>query len=164
MATILQYEDEDNDKIVLASDSDLQAAVYHARLAGWKVLIFSLWYYILCLKRNICHLLLRKLCQSLVFISILLFILLDKLPMFFLLPLSATHNRKHTNKFGDWQGIRLHLDYLGTSPHRRRGSISGSLEYAQADASAPAYSAVAAGAAIVAVLSVYAFLRRARNW
>lgn len=34
---ILQYQDEDRDKVILASDSDLAAAVDHARLAGWKV-------------------------------------------------------------------------------------------------------------------------------
>jgi len=33
----LQYEDEDHDKVVLASDSDLKAAVEHARSSGWKV-------------------------------------------------------------------------------------------------------------------------------
>lgn len=33
---MLQYEDEDRDKVVLASDDDLTAAVDHARLAGWK--------------------------------------------------------------------------------------------------------------------------------
>lgn len=33
----LQYEDEDNDKVVLASDSDLAAAVDHAKTAGLKV-------------------------------------------------------------------------------------------------------------------------------
>lgn len=33
----LQYEDEDHDKVVLASDSDLAAAVDHARMAGLKV-------------------------------------------------------------------------------------------------------------------------------
>ncbi|KAK4487460.1 hypothetical protein RD792_005905 [Penstemon davidsonii] len=91
----LLYEDEDNDKVVLASDSDLQAAVDHARLAGWK-------------------------------------------------------------------GLRLHLDYSGT-PRRRRGSKSGSLEYAQADTWASAYSAVAAGAALVTGLGVLAFLKRAGN-
>lgn len=32
----VQYEDEDRDKVVLASDDDLAAAVEHARLAGWK--------------------------------------------------------------------------------------------------------------------------------
>ncbi|GFQ03782.1 CBS domain-containing protein cbscbspb5, partial [Phtheirospermum japonicum] len=89
------YEDEDKDNVVLASDSDLQAAVDHARLAGWK-------------------------------------------------------------------GLRLHLDYSG-SPGRRKGSNSRSLEYAQADAWASAYSAVAAGAALVAGLGVLAFLRRAGN-
>ncbi|KAK7287274.1 hypothetical protein RIF29_00474 [Crotalaria pallida] len=30
-----KYEDEDHDKVVLASDSDLAAAVDHARTAGW---------------------------------------------------------------------------------------------------------------------------------
>lgn len=34
---IMQYEDEDHDKVVLASDSDLAAAVEHAKLVGWKV-------------------------------------------------------------------------------------------------------------------------------
>lgn len=89
------YEDEDHDKVVLASDSDLVAAVDHARSAGWK-------------------------------------------------------------------GLRLHLDYSGT-PRRGRGSRSGGLDYAQADAWASAYSAVAAGAALVAGLGVFAFLRRAGN-
>lgn len=32
-----QYEDEDKDRIILASDNDLVAAVHHARLLGWKV-------------------------------------------------------------------------------------------------------------------------------
>ncbi|MQL81490.1 hypothetical protein Taro_013959 [Colocasia esculenta] len=32
----IMYEDEDQDKVVLASDSDLAVAVDHARLAGWK--------------------------------------------------------------------------------------------------------------------------------
>jgi hypothetical protein len=35
--TILQYEDEDHDKVILSSDSDLIAAVDHARQIGWKV-------------------------------------------------------------------------------------------------------------------------------
>jgi hypothetical protein len=52
----------------------------------------------------------------------------------------------------------LHLDYTGT--RRRRGSSSESLDYAQADAWASAYSAVAAGAALVAGLGVLAYLRR----
>ncbi|KAG6404156.1 hypothetical protein SASPL_136396 [Salvia splendens] len=38
------YEDEDKDKVVLASDNDLQAAVDHARLAGWKGLKLHLEY------------------------------------------------------------------------------------------------------------------------
>ncbi|KAL7152787.1 hypothetical protein ABFS83_04G122200 [Erythranthe nasuta] len=85
------YEDEDNDKVVLASYSDLQAAVYHAKLAGWK-------------------------------------------------------------------GLRLHLDYLGGLPRNQRGS---KMEYAEGDGTASsAYSAVAAGAALIACLGFYAYLRR----
>ncbi|WOL11433.1 CBS domain-containing protein CBSCBSPB5-like [Canna indica] len=38
------YEDEDGDKVILASDSDLVAAVDHARLAGWKGLRLHLDY------------------------------------------------------------------------------------------------------------------------
>uniref|UniRef100_A0A5B7APU9 Putative CBS domain-containing protein CBSCBSPB1 n=1 Tax=Davidia involucrata TaxID=16924 RepID=A0A5B7APU9_DAVIN len=87
------YEDEDHDKVVLASDSDLAAAVDHARLA-------------------------------------------------------------------DWKGLRLHLDYSGTRG-RRRGSGTGGMDYASADAWASAYSAIAAGAALVAGLGVLAYLRRA---
>ncbi|CDP15008.1 unnamed protein product [Coffea canephora] len=86
------YEDEDHDKVVLASDSDLVAAVDHARLAGWK-------------------------------------------------------------------GLRLHLDYSGRPGHRK-GSGSVSMDYAHEDAWASAYSAVAAGAALVAGLGVLAFFRR----
>ncbi|KAJ6386825.1 hypothetical protein OIU78_016702 [Salix suchowensis] len=85
------YEDEDHDKVVLASDTDLTTAVEHARSAGLK-------------------------------------------------------------------GLRLHLDYTGT--RRRRGSGSESFDHAQADAWASAYSAVAAGAALVAGLGVLAYLRR----
>ncbi|XP_019196538.1 PREDICTED: CBS domain-containing protein CBSCBSPB1-like [Ipomoea nil] len=87
------YEDEDHDKVVLASDSDLVAAIEHARSAGWK-------------------------------------------------------------------GLRLHLDY---SASRRRDSGYSSTDYAQADAWASAYKSVAAGAALVAGLGVFAFLRRSGN-
>ncbi|GAB2269677.1 CBS domain-containing protein cbscbspb1 [Dionaea muscipula] len=89
------YEDEDHDKVVLASDSDLAAAVDHARLAGWK-------------------------------------------------------------------GLRLHLDYSGSTRggRRLRASASGNVEYAQSDAWAAAYSAVAAGAALVAGLGVLTYLKR----
>lgn len=38
------YEDEDHDKVILASDSDLAAAVDHARLIGWKSLRLHLEY------------------------------------------------------------------------------------------------------------------------
>ncbi|KAL1812371.1 hypothetical protein ACET3Z_022436 [Daucus carota] len=89
------YEDEDNDKVVLASDSDLVTAVDHAKSAGWK-------------------------------------------------------------------GLKLHLDYSET-PRRRRGSDSGDMDYAQADAWASAYKGVAAGAALVAGLGFFAFLRKAGN-
>ncbi|KAL1553979.1 CBS domain-containing protein cbscbspb1 [Salvia divinorum] len=88
------YEDEEKDKVVLASDSDLIAAVHHARLVGWK-------------------------------------------------------------------GLRLHLDYSGTQ--RQKASDSRSMQYAQRDASSQSYSGLAAGAALVAVLGVYAVLRRTRN-
>ncbi|KAH0706316.1 hypothetical protein KY285_012272 [Solanum tuberosum] len=87
------YEDEDHDKVVLATESDLTAAVDHARCAGWK-------------------------------------------------------------------GLRLHLDYSGKHG-RRKGSSSNSLDTQSAWASA--YSAVAAGAALVAGLGVIAFLRRSTN-
>ncbi|CAL5410967.1 unnamed protein product [Camellia sinensis] len=83
------YEDEDHDNVVLALDSDLAAAVDHARLAGWK----------------------------------------------------------------------LHLDHSGTQGHRR-GSQSGGVEYAQSDVWASAYSALVAGAALIAGLSMLAYLRR----
>ncbi|XP_022921415.1 CBS domain-containing protein CBSCBSPB5 isoform X2 [Cucurbita moschata] len=86
------YEDEDRDKVVLATDGDLAAAVEHARLAGWKCL-------------------------------------------------------------------RLHLEYPG-SHGRKRGSGAGIMDYAQRDAWASAYSAVAAGAALVAGLGVLAYMRR----
>ncbi|KAK2662365.1 hypothetical protein Ddye_000939 [Dipteronia dyeriana] len=85
------YEDEDNDKVVLSSDSDLVVAVDHARLSNWK-------------------------------------------------------------------GLKLHLDYSGTDG--RKGS-SGNLEYVHADAWASAYSAVAAGAALIAGLGLMAYLKRA---
>ncbi|PON77276.1 CBS- PB1 domain contining protein [Parasponia andersonii] len=89
----IMYEDEDHDKVVLASDNDLSAAVEHATQAGWK-------------------------------------------------------------------GLRLHLDYSGTRENRRRLG-SGSLDYAHADSAwASAYSAVAAGAALVAGLGVLAYLKR----
>ncbi|KAF5939208.1 hypothetical protein HYC85_023467 [Camellia sinensis] len=90
-----QYEDEDHDNVVLASDSDLAAVVDHARLAGWKVL-------------------------------------------------------------------KLHLDHSGTQGHRR-GSQSGGVEYAQSDVWTSAYSALAAGAALITGLSMLAYLRRNGN-
>ncbi|GLU12692.1 hypothetical protein SLE2022_293540 [Rubroshorea leprosula] len=89
------YEDEDHDKVVLASDGDLVAAVQHARLIGWK-------------------------------------------------------------------GLRLHLDYSGTRG-RKKSTGSGSLEYAQSDAWSSAYSAVAAGAAVVAGIGLLAYMKRAGN-
>ncbi|AQK98577.1 CBS domain-containing protein CBSCBSPB1 [Zea mays] len=83
------YEDEDHDKVILSSDSDLIAAVDHARQIGWK-------------------------------------------------------------------SLRLHLDYA----RRKRGDGSSDFEYAGKDAWASAYSAVAAGAALVAGLGVMAYLKR----
>ncbi|XP_050375538.1 CBS domain-containing protein CBSCBSPB1-like isoform X2 [Argentina anserina] len=91
------YEDEDHDKVILASDSDLAAAVEHARQVGWK-------------------------------------------------------------------GLRLHLDFLGTAGRRQRATGGGNVDYAYADSAwASAYSAVAAGAAIVAGFGVLAYLKRSGN-
>ncbi|CAO1947083.1 unnamed protein product, partial [Urochloa humidicola] len=87
------YEDEDHDKVILSSDSDLIAAVDHARQIGWK-------------------------------------------------------------------SLRLHLDYVGVG-RRKRGGGSTDFEHAGKDAWASAYSAVAAGAALVAGLGVMAYLKRA---
>lgn len=62
------------------------------------------------------------------------------------------------------QGLRLHLDYTRAPGWRRAaGGAGGGFDYAPADAWASAYSAVAAGAALVAGLGVVAFLRRAGN-
>ncbi|XP_028547989.1 CBS domain-containing protein CBSCBSPB1 isoform X2 [Dendrobium catenatum] len=90
---LILYEDEDHDKVVIASDNDLQAAVEHARQLGWK-------------------------------------------------------------------GLRLHLEFPGLSASRK--SLGGSIgtEHAHRDAWASAYSAVAAGAALVAGLGVMAYLKR----
>ncbi|KAG4391547.1 hypothetical protein GLYMA_05G204500v4 [Glycine max] len=88
------YEDEDNDKVVLASDSDLAAAVDHAKTAGLK-------------------------------------------------------------------GLRLHLDYSGTHGYGTDSS-SVSWKYANSEAWASAYSAIAAGTAVVAALGLLAFVRRSR--
>ncbi|XP_044494468.1 CBS domain-containing protein CBSCBSPB1-like isoform X2 [Mangifera indica] len=84
------YEDEDHDKVVMSSDSDLAAAVDHARLVGLK-------------------------------------------------------------------GLKLHLDYSGACG----GRGSGNLDYAHSDAWASAFSAVAAGAVVVAGLGILAYMKRA---
>lgn len=57
------------------------------------------------------------------------------------------------------QSLRLHLDYVGVG-RRKRGGGSSDFEYAGKDAWASAYSAVAAGAALVAGLGVMAYLKR----
>jgi len=57
------------------------------------------------------------------------------------------------------QSLRLHLDYAGVG-RRKRGGGSSDFEYAGKDAWASAYSAVAAGAALVAGLGVMAYLKR----
>ncbi|KAK2439004.1 CBS / octicosapeptide/Phox/Bemp1 (PB1) domains-containing protein [Trifolium repens] len=85
------YEDEEHDKVVLASDSDLAAAVDHAKMAGLK-------------------------------------------------------------------GLRLHLDYSGTCGYGTESSLN--LEYANSEAWASAYHAVAAGAAVVAALGLLALFKR----
>ncbi|GJN04428.1 hypothetical protein PR202_ga21976 [Eleusine coracana subsp. coracana] len=85
------YEDEDRDKVVLATDDDLAAAVDHARMAGWK---------------------------------------------------ARTH---------DDHGLRLFLDYSGTSG-RRKGVVSGgstAVSTSSRDAWAAAYSGVAADYGLV---------------
>ncbi|KAI7750107.1 hypothetical protein M8C21_023019, partial [Ambrosia artemisiifolia] len=52
-----------------------------------------------------------------------------------------------------WKGLKLHLDYSGTTyNHRGSQSSAGAMEVGQADAWASAYSAAAAGAALVAGL------------
>lgn len=40
----IMYEDDEGDRVVLATDSDLVAAISHARLSGWKVLKLHLDY------------------------------------------------------------------------------------------------------------------------
>ncbi|KAL8226524.1 hypothetical protein R6Q57_016356 [Mikania cordata] len=67
-------------------------------------------------------------------------------------------------RLAGWKGLKLHLDHSGTT-NRGKGSQSsaGGLEIDQADAWASAYSAAAAGAALVAGLGVLAFLRRSGN-
>lgn len=82
------YEDEDRDKVIIASDSDLTTAVEHAKEVGLK-------------------------------------------------------------------GLRLHLDYSESSMGR-----SQSMEFANRNAWAGAYSAVAAGTAVVASIGIFAFLKR----
>ena len=37
LSCFVQYEDDEDDKVLLTTDSDLVGAVYHARFAGWKV-------------------------------------------------------------------------------------------------------------------------------
>ena len=46
-----QYEDDDGDRVLLATDSDLVAAISHARLVGQKVMVlacvdFAVWIFI----------------------------------------------------------------------------------------------------------------------
>ncbi|XP_027343168.1 CBS domain-containing protein CBSCBSPB1-like [Abrus precatorius] len=88
------YEDEEHDKVVLASDSDLTAAVDHAKTAGLK-------------------------------------------------------------------GLRLHLDYPGARDYGTDSS-SGNLENASSEAWSSAYSAAAAGAAIVACIGLLAYMKRSQ--
>ncbi|CAA0816514.1 CBS domain-containing protein CBSCBSPB5 [Striga hermonthica] len=68
----------------------------------------------------------------------------------------------HHARVSGWKGLRLHLDYLGTSHHPRR-TKSGALEFVHADGSISAYSVVAAGAAVVAGFGMYAYLKQVRN-
>ncbi|KAI8010683.1 CBS domain-containing protein CBSCBSPB1 [Camellia lanceoleosa] len=68
----------------------------------------------------------------------------------------------HARLLAGWKVLKLHLDHSGTQGHRR-GSQSGGVEYAQSDVWASAYSALAAGAALIAGLSMLAYLRRNGN-
>ncbi|GMP93534.1 hypothetical protein CsSME_00043313 [Camellia sinensis var. sinensis] len=65
-------------------------------------------------------------------------------------------------RLAGWKVLKLHLDHSGTQGHRR-GSQSGGVEYAQSDVWASACSALAAGAALIAGLSMLAYLRRNGN-
>ncbi|GJT21611.1 CBS domain-containing protein CBSCBSPB1-like protein [Tanacetum coccineum] len=65
-------------------------------------------------------------------------------------------------RLAGWKGLKLHLDYSGT--YQRGSSMSSGGEVvSHADAWASAYSAAAAGAALVAGLGVLAILRRSNN-
>lgn len=74
-------------------------------------------------------------------------------------------------RLAGWKGLKLHLDYSGTVKDRISStplttSTSGVVEKkvsSEVDAWASAYSAAAAGAALVAGLGVLAFLRRSGN-
>lgn len=55
----------------------------------------------------------------------------------------------------------MHLDYSGTHGYGTDSS-SVSWKYANSEAWASAYSAIAAGAAVVAALGLLAFVRRSR--
>ncbi|XAR67882.1 hypothetical protein NMG60_11002818 [Bertholletia excelsa] len=91
------YEDEEHDKVILASDSDLVAAVVHARLHSWT-------------------------------------------------------------------GLKLQLDYSGACDRRKAsGARNGDLDHARSNAGASTYTALAAGAALIAALGVVAFWRRSNN-
>ncbi|XP_071692303.1 CBS domain-containing protein CBSCBSPB5-like [Rutidosis leptorrhynchoides] len=67
-------------------------------------------------------------------------------------------------RLAGWKGLKLHLDYSG-APTRQIGSKSSTVgaEVGQADAWASAYSAAAAGAALVAGIGVLAILKRSGN-
>ncbi|KAK3120180.1 hypothetical protein QOZ80_9AG0683100 [Eleusine coracana subsp. coracana] len=65
-------------------------------------------------------------------------------------------------RMAGWKGLRLFLDYSGTSG-RRKGVVSGgstAVSTSSRDAWAAAYSGVAAGAALVTGIGVMAYLRR----
>ncbi|KAG8496520.1 hypothetical protein CXB51_009146 [Gossypium anomalum] len=134
------YEDEDHDKVVLASDSDLAAAVEHAKLVGWKIW-GDAWPD-------------PMRCSCSVESAISSSSLRDNTGPS--TPIDVTSKNRLEG------GLKLHLDYSGTKT-RRRGSDSGSMDYANSDAWSAAYSTVAAGAAVVAGLGLLAYLRKAGN-
>ena len=39
LSFVLQYLDDEGDRVLLATDNDLVGAVNHAKLAGWKVFL-----------------------------------------------------------------------------------------------------------------------------
>jgi hypothetical protein len=43
LSLVEQYDDDEGDRVVLTTDSDLTAAIEHAKSAGWKVTVVILF-------------------------------------------------------------------------------------------------------------------------